>query len=426
MLIFLLLMASIPSGAASGSHTVDLEKVNKELDKALEKEFADNPLPYDPEIVSFEKIATLDEANQISKYLMKIRVNDGEYGIRSITFIMKDNLEAKDFKGLTSIFAGQQLSGKGGYYSADYSDIEGAKRGFVLAAADRGEVEIPTDADANAVLKDQGVVLTTADYFVEIAASHLVISDLLGIPVDKIDTSVIGHSLGGFFLALYGSSDYQDIPIGHINHAIFVDVIINYDSENENLRLDQVENYNNLVAKFNSGQYSVDGMKTSIFMAQQVENGVPGAHTAFDVAVSETYRMKALMGEKPPTPDYHYWPADCDTDLIVDKILAGAAVPYSSLESELYMTGVMAGLIPMGNLRGFDSISYIYFEGGFGAYGEDWFKNQGAEIYYGGNSGHGFMFNKDSAANWDHIWTYLEDQHQVKVSMDSQAQAVAA
>ena len=411
--IFLLLMAGIPSGAASGTSSIDLEKMNKDLAKAIEKEFGDN-FPYDPEIISFDKIATVDETDHMSKYLMKIRVADGDYGVRSVTVYMRDDLGKDEFKGFTGIFAGQSLSGKGGYYEADYSVIEGARQGFVVASIDRGEVEIPMDADADSILEDQGVSQTLADYFVEIASCHLIISDVLKISVEEIDTTIIGHSLGGTFLALYGSSDYQDIPIGHINNAVFVDIIINYDDEYADLELGQKDNFARLQEKYNSGTRAADGMKTSIFLAQQVENGVPGAHEAFDAAISQTYYFKQLMGEKPYTPDYYYWPADCDTDSLVDMILGidrdlSIVNPYSSLESDWYMTGIMAGEIPIGNLRNFDDVLYIGFDGGFGFYGEDWFKDQGAEIYYGGDSGHGFMYNDDSSSNWAYIWSYSND-----------------
>lgn len=415
LVVTLFFVSTVSAGAATEEKNfvdaVDLSVLNNQLDVVIQESFQGN-FPYDPEITSFEFQGVEDSTNHISKYLMEIKVGDGKYDKLYLTVHIRGDLSTANFKGLFGIFTGQCLSGKGGFYTADYSDIEGARRGYVVVENDRREVGVTgedTDVDINAEMSKWGISTTNDDYFVEIATSKLLTSAITGIPVGDIETTELGHSLGAMSLAFYGWSRYQLLTIGHVNHMVCVDATLNYDAQYEDLKQNQAKNYEKFQEQYNSGLCIADGMKTSMGMAQNVRDGDFGAHEVFDLAVSETHLAKLAMGEKPPSQDYFYWSKDCDTDLLVDKILSGTVVPGSPEDLDLYHVGMMSGKIPIGTLKGaIDSGLYMYFEGGFGPYGDDWYANQGFTVENGGKQGHGFMWNTDSAGNWKRIWDYAD------------------
>jgi hypothetical protein len=77
------------------------------------------------------------------------------------------------------------------------------------------------------------------------------------------------------------------------------------------------------------------------------------------------------------------------------------------------MTGKMAGIIPIQKPEGVKALA-VLFDNGFGRYGEDCFRDTlGAEIYYGGDGGHGSLMydSRYSAATWNKIWSWIDQQN---------------
>ncbi|MFA7171414.1 MAG: hypothetical protein WC180_05460 [Candidatus Paceibacterota bacterium] len=419
LVVLLLLVALVPVGCAkqntSLKDSVDIKQLNSDLLESIKSENGE-PLAYNPKVLSFKKIETEDVANGVSKYRMEIKRGKGKINNLCLSIHIREDINAQNFKEFFGIFAGQSLSGKGGYYGEDYSDIEGARQGYVVVEEDRREVNFGADdkEKANKEMSKQDIMLTLEDCYVEQAVSKLLISQITGIAVEDIETTNLGHSLGGHCLIRYGGSFYQNTVLGHIDHFIIVDTIVRYDEEYGDLEAGQLENYYKMIDEINSENYVADGMNTSIGLAQKVRDGDLISREIFLFGVSKTYLVKMASFENPYTPEYHYWPADVDIDLLADKMCEGAVNPYSSRKLDSDMTGTMAKIVDVNDIVGAKSILVVSLGGGFdpAKYGRQWFENQAKNthtdvtFYDGGDSGHGFMFNKDTPKNWKYIWAY--------------------
>lgn len=417
VVICLILLAGIPTSWASGFAAVDLSGLNHDLDKAIEKDFTDRgkDFPYDPEIIRFDNLGIVDEVNQTSEYLMVIKTREGNERIKSeyynlnIKFLIRDDLNQGNFQELFNIFPGQGLSNLGGYYRADYSDLAGAGLGFVVAEPERTEVNVPKDPQGvtpDEIMENSGLVMTAADDYVEIATAKLLTSEITGIPVEEIETTGMGHSLGAVQLLMDSWSDSQETTYGSLDKLVLVDTNVRYNNTSEyaELKAGQLENYHEIEEEINSGKHALD-LTAPIFLAEQVQAGVPGAAGLFELAVSETHHSMS----NPPTSDFSLWDEEADIDRIVEGMTRDGdriAVSYSPLEWEWYIMGLRGGAIPAGELRNIDSALYLALNKGFGHSGTEYFLSQGMEIRDGGDGGHGFMFNPDSRGNWEYIWSW--------------------
>lgn len=414
LVVFLLLAGMVPvcSAADDGNWAdrVNVESFGNKLDKAID-DATENTFPYDPEVTSFKCIGSMGDG--ISKYEMQIKAGEGVYDKLYITVLLRDDLNAENYKDPFGVFTGQYLSGRGGYYSADYSDMKGARDGHPVFMDDRREAAVTSsDADANSIMAPWGVALTTADYFVEIAASRLLVSEITGIAPEEIEMTVLGHSLGATMEAEYLCGPYQKTSVGRIDHAILVETIIRYnaDSSNDLFRSGQATNCRVYQEKYDKGECAASAMKDFMALAQKVVDGDETAKTEFQTALRYTYVLKVAMGDFPYSLDYCYWTADSgvDVDDLARKMVSGIVVPYSPRALDIHMSGLMGEAKDIGEVSNLKSGLYMGFGGGCGSLGSEWFERQGFTVMSGGNCGHGFMWNKDSAKNWDTIWDWTD------------------
>lgn len=387
----------------------DTEKFSHKLDKEIQKA-TDGQFACQPEVTAFEYLGKVEDG--ISKYQMEITVGEGEFDKLYLCILVRDDLTADNYRGVFDILTGQYLSGRGGFYSAPYSDIDGARKGWIVITADRREAAITSsDVDANNIMSKWGVKSTIEDYFIEIAASKLLASELTGIKVDDIEVTALGHSQGATFLAFYCWEKYQDTSIGQVKYPIWVETIIHYNDGvgNELLKQGQASNYKLFVEKYNSGSCAASSMNDFLLLAEKVVAGDEKALSDFKKAYSMTYAVKLLFGEYPYTADYHYGPADTDMVAVANKMISGAVVPYSPMENDAYMSGLMGEVVPAGTMDNFEEGLLVGCQGGCGNAGSDWFTEHGnVEYYEGGDSGHMFMMNKDSESNWQKIWAFAD------------------
>jgi hypothetical protein len=362
-------------------------------------------------------------SDDVAEYKIKVNVGPGKYDNISLTNYVSETSPWHTNKNKNLIILpGQALTEK------FYSDmaIYYAQQGYSAYVLDRRETNIPSTETDFSFMKKWTVDEQLKDTYKGIAASRNHTSFLTGVPAKSIKVDLIGHSHGALLTTAYKASLYDDLPFGHVDKIVPIDIIIKYDPKYSDLILGQAQEFNIISKNIESGTYQDSNMKLMMgiaYLAFADPNGdssMPGFTNIqlFRLMASQTY----TFSQYPYTPDYHYWSGnlnglyDINENRLLSITLNGGAVPYAPMTMDQYMAGLM------GNVVSYDidpskvdcPVLYVGLGGGFGDYGSWWYKykvgktNNHVTSMNWGNLGHAsILIDYNSSELWSKINNWL-------------------
>lgn len=365
-------------------------------------------------------------SGDVAEYKIKVNVGPGEYDNITLTNYVQEisPWSTQTDKNLV-ILPGHALTEK------FYSDmaIYYAQQGYSAYILDRRETNVPGNETDFSFMQDWTFEGYLQDTYEGICFSRNHTALLSGKSAESIEVTAIGHSHGAMLLTAYEASKYDDLPMGSVDRAVPVDIIIEYDPENSELIRNQAQEFASISKSIKKGVYNDSSMKDMMsiaylaYMAPDDEFFLQPELTNrqfFRLMASQTY----LSSTYPYTPDYHYWSGDLNGLYYVDEArllnltLTGGAVPYTPKYLDQYMAGLM------GNVNGYEinpsrvdsPVLYVGLGGGFGDYGAWWYENEVGKTnsrvttISWNDQGHGsLLIDNNSSYLWAIIGDWIDD-----------------
>ncbi|WP_231593645.1 alpha/beta fold hydrolase [Methanosarcina siciliae] len=362
-------------------------------------------------------------SGDIAEYKIRLRVGPGEYDYITLTnyVLEKRPWATKSNKNLV-ILPGHALTEK---FCSDMA-IYYAQQGYSAYILDRRETNVPGNETDFSFMQDWTFEKYLQDTFKGIRVSRIHTALLSGKSAKSIEVTAIGHSHGAMLLTAYEASKYDDRPMGSVDRAVPVDIIIEYNPENSELIHNQTQEFASITESIENGVYSDSSMAGMMYIAY-LASVEPEGHNFSELTNRQFFRLMASQtysfSAYPYTPDYHYWSGDLnglyhvDEDRLLNLTWTGA-VPYAPKYLDQYMAGLM------GNVEGYEidpsrvdsPVLYIGLGGGFGDYGAWWYENEvgttnnRVTTITWNDQGHGsLLIDSNSSDLWAIIGDWIDD-----------------
>lgn len=349
----------------------------------------------------------------ITKTTIKMQVGPGPYD--NITVVLYQARGNQGTKGtekakIVAFSPGRSLTDK--FYIDEVSIEEWKpylKDGYVLAVFNRREANIPATETNLSFMKDWTVDSYMRDTYLSLAITKLYVGYTCRVNPLTIDTTMIGHSQWSAFVEKYKNSNYNNFPLGKTDRSIGIDMAVEFDPDETQMRETQSRKYNAILSEMNNGKYHDNSTLSLIGIAKMALANADGPSKYPGLTNIQFARMfitkSYLFDPFPYSSEFYYLRGDvnglatADEQRFLRRVCDGA-VPNAPSSLNLEAASLLSGksgiepvdspTLAIGIPGGFGKeVAYFYTE----KVGKIYPENVETQILH--REGHlGYFFNK--------------------------------